>query len=207
MLQTGEMLKIYMKELEHIYFDGRQSFRRWLKKNHDRSPGIWLIFYRKSLNIGCIKYNEALEEALCFGWIDSIIKKIDDKQYVRKFTPRKNTTKWSELNKEIVTTLLMKGKMTEAGLNRIELYLTTGRVDWEIQKLKEKKTKEFDIPGFILEEFAKNEPALTNFNNLAPTYKRQYLLWITNAKGKVTINKRLVESVGLLKANKKLGLK
>jgi len=196
-----------MKEVEQIYFNNRESFHRWLQKNHDKSLGIWIIFYKKHVKVECIKYKESLEEALCFGWIDSIIKKIDNDQYARKFTPRTNVSKWSELNKKIVTTLIKTGKMTEKGLKKIDLYLKTGKVDWQSIEFKEKETKEFDIPDFIMDEFAKNEPALTNFNNLAQTYKRHYVLWITNAKRKETIHNRLKESVELLKENKKLGLK
>lgn len=197
-----------MKELEQIFFNSRESFRIWLEKNHDKSPGFWMIFYKKHINIEVIKYSEALEEALCFGWIDSLIKKIDNDQYVRKFTPRTNNTKWSEVNKKIVTALIEKGRMTEAGLKKIDLYLKTGGVDWENKGLrKEKDRKEIDVPDFILKELAKNEPALTNFNNLAHTYSRHYVLWITQAKREETMLNRLHESIELLKQNKKLGLK
>ncbi|MGD9928492.1 MAG: YdeI family protein [Mangrovibacterium sp.] len=197
-----------MRELEHLFFNSRESFRSWLEKNHNGSSGVWMIFYKKHTNIGCIKYNEALEEALCFGWIDSIIKKIDNDQYVRKFTPRTNTTKWSEVNKKIVMALIKKGKMTEVGLKKIDTYLKTGKVDWENKDLKnEKGEKKFDVPDFILEEFAKNEPALTNFNNLSHTYRRHYILWITDAKREETILYRLKESIELLRENRKLGLK
>ncbi len=198
-----------MKELEHIYFNSRESFRSWLEKNHNKSHGIWMIFYKKHVNIECIKYNEALEEALCFGWIDSIIKKVDDAQYVRKFTPRTNISKWSDLNKKIVLSLIKKGTMTKAGLEKIDIYLKTGRVDWGNTDLKKGKGKkeELDIPDFILKELSKNEPALTNFNNLAQSYKRNYILWITHAKKKETILNRLKESIELLKENRKLGLK
>ncbi|MCX6246626.1 MAG: YdeI/OmpD-associated family protein [Bacteroidetes bacterium] len=196
-----------MKELEQIYFNNKESFHCWLQKNHDKSLGVWIVFFKKHVNVECIKYNESLEEALCFGWIDSVIKKIDDDQYARKFTPRTNTSKWSELNKKIVTALIKKGKMTEEGLKKIDIYLKTGRVDWENKEFEEKEIKEIDIPDFIMEEFAKNEPALTNFNNLAQTYKRHYILWITNAKREETIHNRLKESVELLKENQKLGLK
>lgn len=197
-----------MREIEHIFFNSRESFRSWLEKNHDRSPGVWMIVYKKHANIECIKYNEALEEALCFGWIDSIIKKIDDDQYVRKFTPRTNTSKWSELNKKIVMALIKKSKMTEEGLKKIDIYLKTGKVDWENKDLKKEKEKnDFDVPDFILKEFTKNEPALKYFNNLSQTYKRQYILWITNAKREETIHNRLKESIELLKENRKLGLK
>jgi len=197
-----------MKKLEQIYFDSRKSFRDWLEINHNKSLGIWMIFYKKRLNIKCIEYNEALEEALCFGWIDSIIKKVNDDQYVRKFTPRTNNSNWSDLNKKIVLSLIDKGKMTEDGLRKIDIYIETGKVDWENESSKKDKEKKgFQIPDFIINEFAKNEPALTNFNNLARTYKRQYVLWITNAKREETILRRLSESIELLKKNRKLGLK
>lgn len=186
----------------------RKSFRNWLEKNHDKSLGIWMIYYKKHISIECIKYNEALEEALCFGWIDSIIKKLDDDRYLRKFTPRTNISKWSDLNKKIVLSLIEKGKMTEAGLKKIDIYLKTGKVDLTSQRSKnDGKGKELKIPDFILKAFAENEPVLTNFNNLARTYKRHYILWITSAKRKETIQKRLEESIELLKENKQLGLR
>ena len=98
--------------------------------------------------------------------------------------------------------------MTEAGLKKIDIYLKTGKVDWELKIEKENwKGKEFQVPDFILKAFAENEPALTNFNNFSKTYKRQYVLWITNAKREVTILNRLEESIKFLKENRKLGLK
>jgi len=197
-----------MKELENVYFDSRESFRSWLEKNHNESIGIWMIFYRKQKNNECIKYNEALEEALCFGWIDSIIKKVDDDRYVRKFTPRTNISNWSDINKKIVLSLIEEGKMTEAGLAKIDIYLKTGSVDWESKGPQEnEEKKEFQLPDFIFKAFSDNEPALTNFNNLAQTYKRHYILWITTAKREETMLNRLQESIGLLKENRKLGLK
>ncbi len=163
-----------------------------------------MIFYRKQKDYECIKYDEALEEALCFGWIDSIIKKVDDDRYVRKFTPRTNISKWSDLNKKIVLSLMEKGKMTKAGLEKIDIYLKTGKVDWESNMAIK---NELQIPDFIIKAFSDNEPALTNFNNLAQTYKRHYILWITTAKREETVQNRLQESIGLLKENRKLGLK
>ena len=164
-----------------------------------------MIFYKTDQKNASIKYEEALDLALCFGWIDSLIKKIDDDRYARKFTPRTNTNKWSEVNKQKVIELISKGEMTEFGLQKIDSYLKTGKVDWKTEVIIE--TKDWDIPGFILEAFTNNEPALVNFNQLAPTYQRHYILWITNAKSEETIRKRLNESIELLKENKKLGLK
>ena len=196
-----------MKELIFLYFRNREEFRNWLQKNHEINPGLWMTFYKKSTGKECIKYDEALEEALCFGWIDSIIKKIDEEKYARKFTPRKDIRKWSEINKKIVNELIRNGKMTMAGLNKIESYLKNGKVEWEVIIPREKSNKEIDIPEFITKELARNEPALKYFNKLSPSHKRQYILWITNAKRDETLKKRLKEAIGLLKNNEKLGLK
>lgn len=193
---------------KQIYFQSRESFRGWLQKNHAKSIGIWIIFYKKHVNIRCIKYDEALEEALCYGWIDSIIKKVDDDRYLRKFTPRTNISKWSDLNKKIVLSLMKKGKMTAAGLKKIDVYLKTGKVDWQSHGSQtDQRKKELQIPEFILKAFAGNEPALTNFNKLAWSYQRRYILWITSAKRAATVQKRLAKSVILLKEDRKLGLK
>lgn len=166
-----------------------------------------MIFYKKHTNKDYIPYKDALEEALCFGWIDSTSKKIDDEIYLRKFLPRTNTSNWSDINKKLALSLIEKGKMTEAGLRKIDVYLKTGKVDWEVKSQGEKKKNELDIPDLILKELARSEPALTNFDKLAPSYKRNYIQWITSAKREETILKRLKEAIELLKENKKLWLK
>jgi len=197
-----------MKKLEHIYFEDKESLRKWLKINHDKSPGVWMVFYKKASNKKCISYREALEEALCFGWIDSTVKGVDDEQYLRKFTPRINTSNWSDVNKKIVAVLINEGRMTEAGLRKIDVYVKTGKLKWDNKReQRSKEDKVFEIPEFILKEFSINEPALSNFNNLALSYKKIYVGWITSAKRDETIQKRLQESIVLLKENKKLGLK
>jgi uncharacterized protein YdeI (YjbR/CyaY-like superfamily) len=196
-----------MKDLDNIHFKNSLQFRQWLEDNHDKSPGIWMIFYKKHTKKENILYEEALDEALCFGWIDSIIKRIDNEKYLRKFTPRTNTENWSDANKSKVVKLIKNGRMNEAGLKKIDSYLKTGKVDWDKETIKNEKIKELKIPDFIKKEFARNEPALTNFNNLAPTYKEHYIYWISSAKRDDTIRKRLDESIELLKENKKLGLK
>jgi len=196
-----------LKELENKRFKNRDEFRKWLKINHEISNGIWILFYRKHINKENISYNEMLEEALCFGWIDSLIKKVDSDTYARKITPRTDTKKWSELNKQKVEELIKANKMTQAGLNKIEPYLRTGRVVWEIKKPDPKNKRSISIPDFILEEFSKNEPALRNFEGLAQTYKRHYIRWITSVKKEEALQKRLKESIELLKNNKKLGLR
>ena len=199
---------IDMKEPEYLFFENRKSFRNWLEKNHDTNPGIWMIFHKKHVNLDGITYPEALEEALCFGWIDSIIKKVDDDRYVRKFTPRTNISKWSDVNRKIVLRLMEKGMMTEAGFKKIDIYVKTGSVDWKISKTHlDGQEKTSDIPDFILQAFAENEPALSHFHRLAPTYQKHYIRWITSARKEETTLSRLKEAVELLKENRKLGLK
>ncbi len=196
-----------MKELEYLYFKDEASFRDWLNINHRKSPGIWLVFYKKHTGKESIKHHEALDTALCFGWIDSIIKKIDELSYAIKFTPRVNISKWSEFNKRRVDELIKNGKMTEAGLKKTDCYLKTGKIERPITGTAKKKPDQIVIPDFIIDEFAKNEPALSNFYHLAPTYQRNYILWITNAIREITKKNRLEESIRLLRENKKLGLK
>ena len=104
--------------------------------------------------------------------------------------------------------MISNGRMTEAGLKKIDVWLKTGRVDWKTgTKKTDIRGKEIQVPGYFLKALSENEPALTNFNSLARSYKRQYILWITSAKREETILKRIKESVELLKQNKLLGLK
>ena len=196
-----------MNEPGFAFFKSRDEFRDWLERNHDTSPGIWMIFYRKHTGEKCIQYEEALEEELCFGWIDSLVNKIDDNKYARKFTPRKDTKKWSQLNKRKVVELIKAGKMTRAGLDKIDTSVMSTLPDPEERKFEEAKNQGISIPGFIIGEFAKNEPALVNFSNLAPSYQRQYIAWITHGKKEETMMNRIQESIGLLKENRRLGLK
>jgi len=141
-----------MIELENMFFRNRRMFRIWLKQNFDKSPGIWIIIYKKHVITKGIKHREALEEALCFGWIDSLLKRIDDERYKIKFTPRKNIKQWSDVNKKIVGELIINGKMTEAGLKKIESYLRTGKVYWAEKGSIEPNKKEFEIPQYILND-------------------------------------------------------
>ena len=196
-----------MKTYEEIHFKNRSDFREWLKINHDKSDGIWMIYFKKHTKKENITYSDALDEALCFGWIDSTKKGIDEEKYIWKFTPRTNVKNWSDVNKLRVNNLIKEGLMTEAGLKKIDLYLKTGKVDWKVEPKVKREKPPLVVPDFIPEYFSKHEPALTNFNNLAPSHKKNYVLWISDAKREETRTKRLKEAVQLLKQNKKLGMK
>jgi len=105
-----------MKLGNTLYLKNRDEWRRWLEKNHKREPEIWLIYYKKHTKKSSIPYNDAVEEALCFGWIDSTVKGIDGEKYAQRFSPRKPKSNWSEPNKERIERLIKEGKMTPAGL-------------------------------------------------------------------------------------------
>jgi len=191
-----------MKITCELYVTNRDDWRRWLRQNHDTKTEVWLIYYKKHTDKPSIPYNDSVEEAICFGWIDNIIKRIDDEKFARKFTPRKAKSKWSELNKKRARKMIEKEKMTETGLTKIREAKKSG--EWSKTATQR---KEIIIPAYMKEAIAKNEEALTNFNNLAKSYKRQYVGWITSAKRKETRRKRLAEAIKLLEKNEKLGMK
>ena len=193
--------------MQQIYFQSRADFREWLVENHKTSNGIWMVFYKKNTGKQNMDYAAAAEEAICFGWIDSIVKKLDKEKYLRKFTPRTNTLNWSFVNRKRVLKLIENGRMTEAGLNKIDQFIKTGKIDRTFLNVEDKFPENTTLPEFLRKEFADNEPALKNFKQLAKSYQKLYIHWIMSAKKEKTVQKRIKESIKLLKQNKKLGMK
>jgi uncharacterized protein YdeI (YjbR/CyaY-like superfamily) len=191
-----------LKLIEKLYVTNRDDWRIWLEKHHTSKKEVWLIFYKKHTSKLSIPYDDAVEEALCFGWIDSIIKRVDDEKFVRKFTPRKGSSRWSETNKRRAKRMLKAGRMTLTGLERIEEAKNSG--EWF--RTAPPQT-ELEVPPFITSAFAVNRKARDNFNALAKGYKRQLVGWITSAKREETRKRRLAEAIQLLKAHRKLGMK
>lgn len=186
-----------------LYVTNRDDWRAWLEKHHNTEREVWLIYYKKHTGKSRIPYDDAVEEALCFGWIDSIIKRIDDQKYAQKFTPRKDESKWSELNKRRAKKMIEGGRMTEAGLAKVK------NIDFnDVRDPKSKPSrKELIIPPYIKEALEADGNAWRNFNNLAISYKKQYIGWITSAKREETRKRRLEEAIELLTQNQKLGMK
>src|SRR5947209_19674397 len=110
-----------MKISETLHITNRDDWRAWLVKNHETEKEVWLVYYKKHTGQPRIPYDDAVEEALCFGWIDSIVKRIDGEKFAQKFTPRQDCTRWSALNRRRVRKLIQAGRMTEAGLTKIDL--------------------------------------------------------------------------------------
>jgi uncharacterized protein YdeI (YjbR/CyaY-like superfamily) len=189
--------------MKQVYVSTRRQWRRWLAKNHDKEVnGIWLVFCRKETGRPSLEYEESVEEALCFGWIDSIIKKIDHDKYCRKFTPRKGGSKWSSSNKQRVEKIIKEGTMTEFGMAKVAAAKRLG--NWEADP---RPVIDADIPQDFAEALALNGPASDFFGKLAPTYRRHFIAWIVTAKKPETRAKRLRESLALLARGDRLGLK
>ena len=191
-----------MKQDKTLYVVNRDDWRTWLKKNHAGEKQVWLIYYKKHTGKPRIPYDDAVEEAICFGWIDSTVKRIDEQKYAQKFTPRNQKSNWSELNKKRARKMIKAGRMTKAGLAKFK---QAGR-----QKSEEKQgtppTKRLVIPPDLKKALSANKKALSNFNNFAPSYRRLYIGWITAAKRKETREKRIGQTVKWSAENKKPGM-
>ncbi len=188
--------------MKQICLTSRAEWRRWLARNHGKETGIWLVFLKKQSGKPTLDYDAVVEEALCYGWIDSIIKKLDDERYARKLTPRKLDSRWSESNKKRVAALIKNGRMTKFGLAKIEAAKQSG--------LWSKSPKPQIAPGIPAEferALAKNTKAKTFFDQLAPSYQRQFSGWIAIAKLPETRARRVKESIALLARGEKLGMK
>ena len=182
-----------------LHFKTRTPWRSWLERNHDSGiRELWLVFFKKHTGKPSISYAAAVEEALCFGWIDSIIKKLDDDRYARKFTPRTNDAKWSAVNLKRVEKLEAQGRMTEAGRAKIAKGV---RPEVPPARLT------IEMPQELTDALEKNRKAREFFDQLAPSYRKHYIGWIASAKREETRAKRVREAIGLLKQRKKLGLK
>ena len=176
-----------------------KDWRKWLEKNHDREGEVWLVYFKSASGKSNIDYETSVEEALCFGWIDSIIQKIDEEKYARKFNPRRMDSQWSETNKRRVAKVIAEGRMTEAGMAKVTF--DAKKVD--ISKPKPKKSKSpLEIPEKIQQALKTHPKAWDDFQKLPPSHKRNYILWLMDAKKPETFERRLNLMIKDLKAGK-----
>ncbi|MBE3064313.1 MAG: YdeI/OmpD-associated family protein [Spirochaetes bacterium] len=188
------MLSKTLKTLDALSSGG---WRQWLARHHDAESEVWLIFHKRQTGRPSIAYDDAIDEALCFGWIDSLIKRLDDDRYARKFTPRKPDSRWSTANRKRYAQLKASGRLMPAGLDRAP----TNR-DGDAPK-----PSSSEVPQYIQQALRSRPAAWRNFRSLAPSYRRMYIGWIDSAKRQQTRARRLQEAIDLLAAGKKPGLK
>jgi uncharacterized protein YdeI (YjbR/CyaY-like superfamily) len=184
-------------DFKSYFAKDRKAWRNWLEKNHVKSPGVWLIYYKKSSGRPRLEYNDAVEEALCFGWIDSTIRPLDEEKYMQRFTPRKPKSGWSGLNKKRIQRMIDSGLMTAAGLEKIELAKKNG--SWEsldhIDALR--------VPADFAKALSKNKKAKINFENFPLFARKQFLYRINSAKRPETRKERIKSLVKMAAENRK----
>jgi uncharacterized protein YdeI (YjbR/CyaY-like superfamily) len=184
----------------------RDTWRTWLASNHASETVVWVLFQKKHTGESGMSYDDSVEEALCFGWIDSIIKRIDENTYARKFTPRTDAANWSELNKRRVAKCIQEGRMTAIGLAKIT-YANPGDYQGSTTGARKAPRQPASLPAFMAKGLRASERAWKNFSAMPPSHQRNYILWITTAKREETRERRLNEAIRLLNQNKRLGLK
>jgi uncharacterized protein YdeI (YjbR/CyaY-like superfamily) len=174
----------------------RQQWRQWLAKHHSSSPGIWLVRHKQHTGVETMPYDDVVCEALCFGWIDSLIKRLDDDRYAIKVTPRKPTSKWSDVNRKRWKDLEAAGRLAAPGLAAAP---TSNRYA--------AKPVIPELPAYIAKAFKANRKAWQYFQSLPRRPRRDFVVWIHMAKRPETRGRRIQESIALLADGKKLGLK
>jgi uncharacterized protein YdeI (YjbR/CyaY-like superfamily) len=174
----------------------RDQWRHWLAQHHASSPGIWLVRHKQHTGVTSMAYEELVREALCFGWVDSLIKRLDDDRYAIKVTPRKPTSKWSDINRRRWNELKAAALLAAPGLAAAPTSITYAP-----------RPVIPDLPGYIGRALKTNSTAWAFFRELSPTSRRNFVVWIHTAKRPETRDKRIRESIRLLAAGRKLGLK
>lgn len=180
-----------------LEFKTQKLWRKWLEKNHNET-GVWLRFYKKDSEVKGIKYNEALEEALCFGWIDGQAKSYDEQSYLQKFTPRRKRSVWSKRNTDKAELLIKEGKMHTAGLAEIEKARADGR--WHSAY---DSPANMEIPEDFLQELSKYPDALEFFNSLNKTNRYSIGWRLQTAKKPETRQRRMTTIIQMMKEGKK----
>jgi uncharacterized protein YdeI (YjbR/CyaY-like superfamily) len=175
------------------------EWRRWLEKHHASVSEIWLVFHKVHTGAPCIAYSDALDEALCYGWIDSLVARLDDDRFARKFTPRKADSRWSDVNRRRYAELAASGRVKPSGLARAP----TSR---SYAPTPPRRTSDA-VPAYIRKALERRPAVWKAFQELPPAQRRRYVNWIDTAKQDATKERRLREAVERLSKGQPLGLK
>ncbi|HSC16166.1 MAG TPA: YdeI/OmpD-associated family protein [Gammaproteobacteria bacterium] len=188
------------KPLKTLEVRSRAHWHAWLQRHHASVAEIWLVFHKQRTRAKGVDREASIEEALCFGWIDSLVRRLDDERYAVKFTPRKPDSRWSDVNRRRYASLEKRGLLEPPGRENSP----TGK---RAYALRQRRALDAPVPRYI-ERALKAEPAAWRFfETLAPSYRRAYVGWIDAAKRQETKERRLGEAVAKLAKGEKLGLK
>ena len=175
-------------------------WREWLEKHHASEPEVWLVFHKQHTGVPSIEYKDALDEALCFGWVDSLVKRLDERRFARKFTPRRADSRWSDVNRKRYAELEASGRLKAPGIARPPSDRTYAPRPPRLE-LPAK------LPSYIQVALQDHPRARRYYEALAPSHRRRYVAWIESAKREETKHRRLKEAIRLLTTGQPLGLK
>jgi len=184
-----------LRGVDSLRAKDRGAWHRWLRDNHAAEHQVWLLFYKKHAGRPSVSYDEAVEEALCYGWIDSMIRRVDDDSYAQKFTPRRPGGKWSESNLARMQKLIEGKRVSRAGM---DAYLKRRLDSPATENLKGPLV---DVPADLEASLRRGAPAWKNFQNFPPASKERYILWVISAKRPETRERRIKEAVELIARN------
>ena len=191
-----------MKITKTFYAPNRRAWRAWLKKHHKSAQEIWLIYYKKGSGKTRVAYSDSVEEALCFGWIDSTLKPIDEKKYAQRFTPRKPKSQWSEMNRERMRRLIKARLMTPAGLAVYDNKQSNLR-----SRTTSSSSKKIILPADIRSALRKNAQTWRHFQSFPLSYQRIRVWWIDAARHRPkAFNQRLQYFLKMTALNKRFGM-
>ena len=177
--------------MKTLHVEDRAKWRAWLEANSQRAAEIWLVYYKKETGRPRVDYGDAVEEAICFGWIDSKIKKLDEDRFAQLFTPRKAHSKWSPSNITRAKRMIQEGKMTPAGM---KVYDPRHRTPAHPTQL----------PAPLEAQFRKEKVAWENFQHFTPAYQRMTIGWVASAKQEETQHRRLRQLITVSEANQRI---
>lgn len=184
------------KLIKTLYSKNRREWRRWLEKNHRSKDEIWLTIYKKHAGKPSVPYTDAVEEALCFGWIDGQMKSLDKEKYIQRFTPRKYSSNWSVTNIDRVKKMIKEGRMTTWGRKVYEEGMKANIII--------PSSKNFSIPSDLKKALVGNKKAWSNFQNFAPSAQLAFVYWVDTAKTDETRQERIEKTFKLSLEGKKL---
>ena len=185
-------------------FKTRQAWRSWLDGHHDKSKGIWLAYNKKGSGKTSVAYEEALQEALCFGWIDSMVRRIDEERYAQKYTPRNLKSIWSAANKARVEKLIAEGRMSPPGMTKVESARKNG--SWETLDRIDPIIRTIDVPADLRAALDAEPRARDIFDGRPPSEKKLWSYWVVSAKKAETRTRRIGETVKRVLAGRRPGM-
>lgn len=189
-------------EHPQLYIESAEKWRKWLSENGHTQKGVWLIYYKKHTGKPRVAYNDAVEEALCYGWIDSTVKRIDDERYMQQFTPRNERSNWSDLNKKRLAKLTELGKMMPAGLKSVGIAKENGK--WYEP---DRPQTTLELSPDLYRQLKKYAAVMELYNQLAASHRKQFNNWVMGAKKEETQQKRFSEMISMLEKGEKPGMK